>query len=90
MSHSKKLPPPPLALKQTEIDAASYLYPHPSGALKLWLIGRLAGSWKEPEMPSALALFAYDRPYRCVYSSSAGTGALLSLGPSRATMILGD
>jgi len=81
-----------LALKQTEIDAASFTFIRLfSGALMLWLIMQLrratwrdAGSW-----PSALALFAYAAAFSFAYLSlSAGTGALLLFGAVQATMIL--
>lgn len=81
-----------LALKETEIDAASFTAVRlVSGALALWLIVALrsgartaGGSW-----PSALALFAYAAPFSFAYVSlSAGTGALLLFGAVQASMIL--
>ena len=81
-----------LALKETEIDAASFTAVRlVSGALALWLIVALrsgartsGGSW-----PSALALFAYAAPFSFAYVSlSAGTGALLLFGSVQASMIL--
>ena len=80
-----------LALKQTNIDAASFTFIRIiSGAIALWLIVRLrqgaqhiGGSW-----PSALALFAYAAAFSFAYLSlSAGTGALLLFGAVQATMI---
>ncbi len=81
-----------LALKQTEIDAASFTFIRIlSGAIALWLIvktrqasWRGAGNW-----PSALALFAYAAAFSFAYTVlSAGTGALLLFGAVQATMIL--
>ena len=80
-----------LALKQTNIDAASFTFIRIiSGAIALWVIVNmrkgtrsLAGSW-----PSALALFAYAAAFSFAYISlSAGTGALLLFGAVQATMI---
>ena len=81
-----------LALKQTNIDAASFTFIRIiSGAIALCLIVRLrkgaqhlGDSW-----PSALALFAYAAAFSFAYLSlSAGTGALLLFGAVQATMIL--
>jgi len=81
-----------LALKQTEIDAATFTSIRIlSGAFALWLIAktrkvsrRETGNW-----PSALALFAYAAAFSFAYLSlSAGTGALLLFGAVQATMIL--
>jgi drug/metabolite transporter (DMT)-like permease len=80
------------ALKQTEIDAASFTFIRiVSGAAALWFIAKMrkaawrkAGNW-----PSALALFAYAAAFSFAYVSlSAGTGALLLFGAVQATMIL--
>lgn len=81
-----------LALKQTEIDAATFTFFRIiSGALVLWLLvrarrasGKTTGSWT-----SALALFAYAAAFSFAYIGlSAGTGALLLFGAVQATMIL--
>jgi drug/metabolite transporter (DMT)-like permease len=80
-----------LALKQTEIDAASFtLVRIVSGALCLWIIVQISkgplrnvGSW-----PSALALFGYAALFSFAYLHlTAGTGALLLFGAVQATMI---
>lgn len=79
------------ALKQAEIDAASFTAIRlVAGALMLWLLVRLRsgtttgrGNW-----PSALALFAYAAAFSFAYVSlPAGTGALLLFGAVQATMI---
>ena len=88
-----------LALRQTEIDAASFTFIRIlSGAVALWLIVKIrpspvaavhgpssaSGNW-----PSALALFAYAAAFSFAYIVlSAGTGALLLFGGVQATMIL--
>jgi len=81
-----------LALKQTDIDAASFTFIRiVSGAVVLWLIVKMrkvgwreAGSW-----PSALALFGYAAAFSFAYMSlSTGTGALLLFGAVQAMMIL--
>jgi drug/metabolite transporter (DMT)-like permease len=88
------------ALKQTNIDAASFtLIRILSGAAALWIImsvlgrtsstekareSRMHGSWV-----SALALFAYAAAFSFAYVHlPAGTGALLLFGAVQATMIL--
>jgi len=81
-----------LALKETNIDAASFTFIRiVSGAVALWLIVRMrgrslekAGSWI-----SAAALFAYAAGFSFAYLSlPAGTGALLLFGAVQATMII--
>lgn len=80
-----------LALKQTEIDAASFTAIRlVSGALVLWLVVRSrrgnrpgAGNWL-----SALALFAYAACFSFAYVSlPTGIGALLLFGAVQALMI---
>jgi drug/metabolite transporter (DMT)-like permease len=80
-----------IALKQTEIDAASFTTLRLlSGALMLGLLVRLnrrpsagAGNW-----PSALALFVYAAGFSFAYVRlSAATGALLLFAAVQATMI---
>jgi len=80
-----------LALKQTQIDAATFtLIRIVSGALCLGIIVQIrkgtlrsAGSW-----PSALALFGYAAVFSFAYLRlTAGTGALLLFGAVQATMI---
>jgi drug/metabolite transporter (DMT)-like permease len=80
-----------VALKQTEIDPASFILVRiGSGALCLWLILKIgkgslrrAGSWT-----SALALFGYAALFSFAYLRlTAGTGALLLFGAVQATMI---
>lgn len=81
-----------LALKHTEIDAASFTSLRIlSGALTLWLLlrlrpgnGALAGSWA-----GALALFAYAAAFSFAYISlDAGAGALLLFGAVQISMLL--
>ncbi|HBX56286.1 DMT family transporter [Pseudomonas sp. UBA2684] len=81
-----------LALKHTEIDAASFTSLRIlSGALTLWLLLRLrpghaalAGSWA-----GALALFAYAAAFSFAYISlDAGAGALLLFGAVQISMLL--
>jgi drug/metabolite transporter (DMT)-like permease len=87
------------ALKQTNIDAASFtLIRIFSGAVALWLILKIQSMLRvertpsplvEGNWPSALALFAYAAAFSFAYNSlSAGTGALLLFGAVQATMIL--
>jgi drug/metabolite transporter (DMT)-like permease len=80
-----------LALKQTQIDAASFTTIRIlSGALTLCLIARLqrmgragAGNW-----PSALALLVYAAAFSFAYRwLSAATGSLLLFGAVQVTMI---
>ena len=80
-----------LALRQTEIDAASFTAIRLiSGALVLWLVARSrrgnrpgAGNWL-----SALALFSYAACFSFAYVSlPTGTGALLLFGAVQALMI---
>ena len=80
-----------LALRQTEIDAASFTTIRLiSGALVLWLVARSrrgtrpgAGNWL-----SALALFSYAACFSFAYVSlPTGTGALLLFGAVQALMI---
>jgi len=80
-----------LALKHTGIDAASFTVLRlVSGALTLWLVGRMRrvapagkGSWL-----SAFALFAYAAGFSFAYVSlPAASGALLLFGAVQATMI---
>lgn len=80
-----------LALKETDIDAASFTSVRLlSGALVLWLVARArgpnrigAGSWL-----SAFALFTYAISFSLAYLSlTAGTGALLLFGAVQVTMI---
>jgi drug/metabolite transporter (DMT)-like permease len=80
-----------LALKNTDIDAASFTSIRIiAGALTLWIIVRVrggtratAGSW-----PSAFWLFAYAAGFSFAYISlPAATGALLLFGAVQATMI---
>jgi drug/metabolite transporter (DMT)-like permease len=80
-----------LALRQTQIDAASFtLVRMVAGALCLWIIVqvgkgpvRKSGSW-----PSAFALFGYASLFSFAYLRlSAATGALLLFGAVQATMI---
>jgi hypothetical protein len=82
------------ALKQTNIDAASFTFVRIfSGAAALWLIIKIRntsavatahGNW-----PSAFALFAYAAAFSFAYVDlAAGTGALLLFGAVQATMIL--
>ena len=88
------------ALKQTNIDAASFTFVRIfSGALALWIImkarkppsfvaavydRRINGNWL-----SAFALFVYAVAFSFAYVDlSAGTGALLLFGAVQATMIL--
>ncbi|MEH6491168.1 DMT family transporter [Halopseudomonas sp.] len=80
-----------LALKETEIDPASFTGIRlAAGALTLWLIVRLrsgsgvgAGNWW-----SALALFAYAAAFSLAYVQlSAATGALLLFGAVQTSMI---
>jgi drug/metabolite transporter (DMT)-like permease len=87
------------ALKQTNIDAASFTFVRIfSGALALWIImkarkppsfvaavydRRINGNWL-----SAFALFVYAAAFSFAYVDlSAGTGALLLFGAVQATMI---
>lgn len=81
------------ALGEPSIDAASFTSIRLlSGAVALWIIGRLltpggspraSGSWR-----SAFALFLYAAGFSFSYLSlSAGTGALLLFGAVQATMI---
>ncbi|MDA7088002.1 DMT family transporter [Pseudomonas sp. SA3-5] len=81
-----------LALKDTEIDAASFTSLRiASGALTLWLLlclrpgnGALAGSWL-----GAAALFAYAAAFSFAYISlDAGVGALLLFGAVQISMLL--
>jgi drug/metabolite transporter (DMT)-like permease len=81
-----------LALKDTEIDAASFTSLRiASGALTLWLLlrlrpgnGALAGSWF-----GAAALFAYAAAFSFAYLSlDAGVGALLLFGAVQISMLL--
>ncbi|WP_172150338.1 MULTISPECIES: DMT family transporter [Pseudomonas] len=81
-----------LALKETEIDAASFTSLRlASGALTLWLLlrlrrgdGALAGSWS-----GAVALFAYAAAFSFAYVSlDAGVGALLLFGAVQVSMLL--
>jgi drug/metabolite transporter (DMT)-like permease len=81
-----------LALKETEIDAASFTSLRlASGALTLWLLlrlrrgdGALAGSWS-----GAAALFAYAAAFSFAYVSlDAGVGALLLFGAVQVSMLL--
>ncbi|MDX1369387.1 DMT family transporter [Pseudomonas sp.] len=83
-----------LALKDTEIDAASFTSLRlASGALTLWLLlrlrlrrgdGALAGSWS-----GAAALFAYAAAFSFAYVSlDAGVGALLLFGAVQVSMLL--
>ena len=80
-----------LALKQTQMDAASFTAIRlVSGALVLWLVACKfrgnrtgAGNW-----PSALALFVYAAAFSFAYVSlPTATGALLLFGAVQATMI---
>jgi drug/metabolite transporter (DMT)-like permease len=80
-----------LALKQTNIDAASFTFVRiVSGAIALLLITNMRkatphrmGSWS-----SAVALFVYAAAFSFAYVSlSAATGALLLFGAVQATMI---
>lgn len=82
-----------LALRQTEIDAASFTFIRiVSGAVVLWLIVRARGAGMHKDAgscTSALALFGYAAAFSFAYISlSAGTGALLLFGAVQATMIL--
>ncbi|WP_372866241.1 EamA family transporter [Pseudomonas sp.] len=81
-----------LALKDTEIDAASFTSLRiASGAFTLWLLlrlrpgnGALAGSWF-----GAAALFAYAAAFSFAYISlDAGVGALLLFGAVQISMLL--
>jgi drug/metabolite transporter (DMT)-like permease len=89
-----------LALKQTNIDAASFTFIRIfSGAVALWLIlkiqsrlrvDRTASPLVEGNWQSAIALFAYAAAFSFAYRNlSAGTGALLLFGAVQATMIWG-
>jgi drug/metabolite transporter (DMT)-like permease len=80
-----------IALKQTQIDAASFTAIRlVSGALTLWLLGRVRsdtiageGNWL-----SALALFGYAAGFSFAYTTlTAATGALLLFGAVQVTMI---
>jgi hypothetical protein len=80
-----------LALKATEIDAASFTSLRLlSGALMLWLLVRLrqpqrpaGGTW-----PAALALFSYAAAFSFAYIKlDAGTGALLLFGAVQLSML---
>lgn len=80
-----------LALKHTDIDAASFSSVRiVSGAILLWLLMKTRtntyskhGSWR-----SAVALFVYVVAFSFAYLSlSAGTGALLLFGAVQLTMI---
>jgi drug/metabolite transporter (DMT)-like permease len=80
-----------IALKQTQIDAASFTAIRlVSGALMLWLLGRARsdatagkGNWL-----SALALFGYAAGFSFAYTTlTAATGALLLFGAVQVTMI---
>ncbi|MBS7662100.1 DMT family transporter [Pseudomonas lalucatii] len=80
-----------LALRETEIDAASFTSLRlASGAMALWLLLRLrstrpdgAGSWL-----AAAALFAYALAFSLAYLSlDAGAGALLLFGAVQLSMI---
>lgn len=80
------------ALKQTNIDAASFTFVRIfSGAVMLLLIKKMrrstsgtTGNWI-----SAFALFIYAAAFSFAYNTlSAGTGALLLFGAVQATMIL--
>jgi drug/metabolite transporter (DMT)-like permease len=80
-----------LALKQTQIDAASFTAIRIlSGALMLWLIARFhaqgragAGNWL-----SAIALLVYAAAFSFAYRwLSAATGSLLLFGAVQVTMI---
>lgn len=81
-----------VALKQTNIDAASFTFIRiVSGAVALWLIVRMRG--RSPEKAgswiSAAALFVYAAGFSFAYLSlPAGTGALLLFGAVQATMII--
>ena len=81
-----------LALKQTNIDAASFTFIRIfSGAVALCLIIKMRrAAWKEEgSWSSALALFIYAAAFSFAYLDlSAGTGALLLFGGVQATMIL--
>jgi drug/metabolite transporter (DMT)-like permease len=91
------------ALKQTNIDAASFTFIRIfSGAVVLWIIIKIRRSLINSSLvtrhsslsqtgnwPSALALFAYAAAFSFAYNTlSAGTGALLLFGAVQATMIL--
>ncbi|MGP0171682.1 EamA family transporter [Pseudomonas sp. NCHU5208] len=81
-----------LALRETEIDAASFtLIRLLSGALTLWILLQLrhtrrpmAGNW-----PGALALFLYAAAFSFAYLQlDAGVGALLLFGAVQLSMLL--
>jgi drug/metabolite transporter (DMT)-like permease len=80
-----------LALKQTEIDPASFTAIRLlSGALMLWLVVRMkgGGTTGKGNWPSAFALFVYAAGFSFAYVSlPAGTGALILFGSVQATMI---
>lgn len=81
-----------LALKETDIDAASFTSIRlVSGALTLLLLLRLKNSSARPSghWASALALFAYAATFSFAYIQlTTATGALLLFGAVQATMIL--
>lgn len=81
-----------LALRETEIDAASFTFIRLlSGALTLWILLKLrhtrqpmAGNW-----PGALALFLYAAAFSFAYLQlDAGVGALLLFGAVQLSMLL--
>ncbi|MEP6485433.1 MAG: DMT family transporter [Rudaea sp.] len=80
-----------LALKQTQIDAATFTSIRlVSGAVMLWIIvyARDRTLTIKGSVPSALALFAYAVCFSFAYVQlSAATGALLLFGSVQATMI---
>lgn len=81
-----------LALKETSIDAASFITVRIlSGALLLWLLlqTRAAKHGRQGSWRSAAALFIYVAAFSFAYLSlSVGTGALLLFGAVQVTMIL--
>lgn len=80
-----------IALKQTEIDLASFTSIRLlAGALTLWAITQWRKSPKEGKgnWPSALALFVYAIAFSFAYHSlPAGTGALILFAAVQASMI---
>lgn len=80
-----------LALKQTDIDPATFTFVRIlSGAIALWIVmqTRRAQSRDADNWWSALALFAYAAAFSFAYLDlPAGTGALLLFGAVQAAMI---
>lgn len=80
-----------IALKQTEIDPASFTSIRLlAGALTLWAITQLRKNPKEGKgnWPSAFALFVYAIAFSLAYANlPAGTGALILFAAVQASMI---